>query len=46
MENDEMPRVVCAWCKKVIEEGDIPESHGICNECRALYFPEVSDEPE
>lgn len=28
-------RKVCAWCKKVIEEGDAPTpvSHGICSDC-------------
>ena len=26
---------VCAWCKKVVAEGDpgAPETHTICNEC-------------
>jgi DNA-directed RNA polymerase subunit RPC12/RpoP len=29
-------RVICAWCKVVIHEGDKdhPVSHGICPECK------------
>ena len=28
-------RVICAWCSKVLTEGDenAPVSHGICEEC-------------
>jgi len=26
-------RVICAWCGKLIREGDEPISHGICEEC-------------
>jgi uncharacterized paraquat-inducible protein A len=27
--------VICAWCKKVLAEGDksVPPSHGICPRC-------------
>jgi hypothetical protein len=24
---------VCAWCCKVIQEGEFPATHGICPEC-------------
>jgi hypothetical protein len=26
-------QVVCAWCGKVIHEGNQPVSHGMCPEC-------------
>lgn len=37
-------RKVCAWCKRVIAEGDpgAPESHGICAECERAFFPEIA----
>lgn len=28
-------RVVCAWCRKIIKEGEEPTSHGCCPECAA-----------
>lgn len=27
-------RLVCAWCDRVLVEGDGPVSHGICDACR------------
>ena len=32
---DLKPKVVCAWCNKVIRDGDYDTdvSHGICKEC-------------
>lgn len=34
--------VVCAWCKKVIKEGDDSQgvSHGICDTCALNAFEE------
>ena len=29
------PTVVCAWCLRVLTEGDRDVSHGICPECAA-----------
>lgn len=29
-------RIVCAWCKAVMADGDEPESHGICGRCFVL----------
>ena len=26
-------RTICAWCKRVIREGNGPLSHGICKPC-------------
>lgn len=31
-------RVRCAWCGKVMQEGELPDSHGICEGCAARYF--------
>jgi hypothetical protein len=30
-----MNRIVCAWCKEVLVDGDpqLPASHGICRPC-------------
>lgn len=39
------PRVVCAWCRDVISEGDPSRvSHGICLPCAAEVFPEYDQE--
>ena len=29
---------VCAWCKVLIEDGEAPITHGICDVCRLFYF--------
>jgi hypothetical protein len=35
-------RVVCAWCEKVVVEGDLSFiSHTVCDACMALHFPEI-----
>jgi hypothetical protein len=36
--------VLCAWCKKILREGSPTVTHGICDSCRALYFPR-NEEP-
>lgn len=33
-------KVVCAWCEKVLRDGVLPASHGICAEC-SLRFSEA-----
>lgn len=25
--------MICAWCKKVMKEGEEPASHGMCPKC-------------
>lgn len=35
-------KVVCAWCKKTLVEGDEPISHGICPDCKAIE--EINDD--
>ena len=41
----EILKVVCGWCKKTIREGNgqssDPVSHGICESCAAVHFPEA-----
>lgn len=32
-------RKVCAWCSEVIEDGDGPTSHSICEACEDKHFP-------
>lgn len=33
-------RVVCAWCSRLMKDGPPdPVSHGLCQECEAVYFP-------
>jgi hypothetical protein len=27
------PRVLCAWCNRILREGVAPASHGICPSC-------------
>jgi hypothetical protein len=41
LQNPAEQRVICAWCKKVLEEGDpgAPVSHGMCQECRDRLRP-------
>ena len=34
-------KVICAWCGKVLQEGDEPISHGICPECKEKLLKEV-----
>lgn len=36
---------VCAWCSKLIDRKPVGKpvvSHGICKECLAKYFPEIT----
>lgn len=37
-------RVVCAWCGKIIEAGDGPISHGVCEPCVVLLDQGLSAE--
>jgi hypothetical protein len=31
------PRVLCAWCNRILREGVAPASHGICPACLAGF---------
>ena len=40
-------KTICAWCNKVLTEGDTPDgmlSHGICPDCleELIRTPEIS----
>ena len=37
-------KVVCAWCKRVIQEGTGQITHGICPECLAQQRKELGHE--
>jgi hypothetical protein len=43
-------KVVCAWCKTTIREAEDPTSktvsHGICESCSAVHFPERRERAE
>jgi len=40
-------KVVCAWCKKVLANGDDePVTHGICEKCKANVFLELESDEE
>jgi hypothetical protein len=30
-------KVVCAWCRAVLNDGEEPPSHGICASCKAEW---------
>jgi len=40
-----MTMIICAWCAKVLQEGDYPVSHGICPECAAKLREELHHVP-
>lgn len=42
--NPKRLRTLCAWCRKLIHNGALPESHGICPACAKKHFP--TDERE
>lgn len=37
--------MVCSWCDLVLHRGDpsLPVSHGICQGCVSVYFPEFAE---
>tara|TARA_Y100001970_G_scaffold290232_1_gene423146 strand:+ start:2154 stop:2306 length:153 start_codon:yes stop_codon:yes gene_type:complete len=44
-------KIICAWCKTTVREGDTPmilgkrsASHGICLPCKEKFFEEVKNE--
>lgn len=36
------PRVICAWCSRLLHDGTLPASHGICDNCRFLFEDETT----
>lgn len=37
-----MFKVTCAWCDRVLRDGILPISHGICPECKTKAMEEIS----
>ena len=33
--------VICAWCSKILRAGGARHSHGICEPCAAVHFPQA-----
>ena len=33
-------KVICAWCKKTIQEGGEKVSHGVCKSCYIIFIEE------
>lgn len=33
---------ICAWCKKIMEDGKEPATHGICPECAAKEVQKIN----
>ncbi len=31
-------KLICAWCGKTILDGELPVSHGMCENCRDIRF--------
>ncbi len=36
-------KIICAWCRKVMQEGTLPASHGICDECALGLATEIRE---
>jgi len=34
-------KCICAWCKKVLTDGDEPVTHGICPACLAEQIAQI-----
>lgn len=35
-------KVICAWCRVVLRDGNLPISHGICPTCSAKLAAEAA----
>lgn len=35
---DSKPKMICAWCKRLVRKGPEPASHGICTPCRVALL--------
>ena len=43
-DGEERPRVICAWCEEVMEEGIGPVSHGMCPACHTAFLAMIPEE--
>lgn len=39
-------KCICAWCEKIIKDGEEPSTHGICEECLKTELKELEKERE
>lgn len=35
--------IICAWCKRIMQPGTLPASHGICPECQATEIKALEE---
>ena len=34
-------KIICGWCKRILEEGSEPASHSICSDCAKNFLEEL-----
>lgn len=39
-------KLICAWCQRVMRNGTLPASHGICPDCQKVVFKDYPDLPD
>jgi len=39
-------KLICAWCGKIMREGEDPPSHGICEPCKEKFLEKIKRAPE
>lgn len=39
-------KLICAWCQRLLRDGTLPASHGICPDCQRVVFKDYPDLPE
>jgi len=38
-------KMLCGWCGKVIQEGDVPATRNICKECMGKFIETLKEPP-
>lgn len=39
-------KLICAWCQRLLRNGTLPASHGICPDCQRVVFKDYPDLPD
>lgn len=39
-------KLICAWCQRLLRDGTVPASHGICPDCQKVVFKDYPDPPD
>lgn len=39
-------KLICAWCQRLLRDGTLPASHGICPDCQKVVFKDYPDLPD